>query len=125
MDSSQCEVKILEGQNSFMVNLLVKFRTSISVTIKSKTYSVDFEDNYFKTLLALDKLVNADGFKILCNGTSKDTFCRGFCINMAQGDKIYYKNPKTQKLEVKDTLKYEEWNEYVPKEVDEKGRVRE
>lgn len=85
----------------------------LSIEIGGKTYLVEYKNNAYQTIRHLDLAVNKDGYKILCNGTSKNVVCMGFCANMAEGYKVYYDNPETKEMEVKDTFDCEDWNEYA------------
>ena len=87
---------------------------TLKIIFGNKEYSVDFEDNWFKTLRILDNKLNEEGYKILCNGTSKKVYATGFCLNMGDGNTSYH--AKDSDVEVVNTFEYHDWNEYTTKE---------
>ncbi len=59
----------------------------------------------------------SDGFKIICNGTSKNVYPAGFCHNMGDSS-LCYRFIDTKPVIVK-TLEHSDWNEYATEEEQE------
>ena len=117
-------VNLIEGSKKKPSILIICPEKYLAIKLKHGLVKAKFNSNYYRTLRDLDKQANKKDCKILCNGTSKHCFCAGFCFNMARGEAVYYKNPKTNELEVKSTFGCENWNEYATQEEQEAKLTR-
>jgi len=95
---------------------------SLTISFENKEYTQVYVKNWYKTLRNLDRQVNQDGYKILCNGTAKGHVCRGFCIEMGDGVQMYdWRKPLTRKspMIVATTFGYDKTLEYATEEEQE------
>ncbi len=92
-------------------------KQKLILKFQNEKYEVSFYSNWFKTLRELDEIVNKNGLKILCNGTSKYTGVLGLIVTMGDGSACYYKDPKEKNVKKKPqevpTLGYNYWNDYA------------
>lgn len=112
------DVFVLKNDSKIPAELVQDYeKRKLTLRFQNKKYEIDFDENWFRTLRELDKISNKDGYRILCNGTSKYVGVAGFIINMADGTSCYYKDPNIKstknKLKTVQTLSYSYWNEYV------------
>ncbi|MFH2028269.1 MAG: hypothetical protein ABIJ08_03985 [Nanoarchaeota archaeon] len=109
-------IKVIGNNKKFEAELVVdQDKKRLTIKFNDKEYSIDYNKNHYQTLRDLDRKLNKDGFKILCNGTSKNVFCAGFCLTMANGEQVRYTTPDGE-IKLKETYAYEEWNEYATQE---------
>ncbi|MBI2580747.1 hypothetical protein HYV85_02965 [Candidatus Woesearchaeota archaeon] len=111
-------VFILKNDSKIPAELIQDYeKRKLILNFQDKKYEIAFNENWFLTLRKLDKISNKEGYKILCNGTSKYVGVAGFIINMADGTSCYYKDPNNKneknKLKTVQTLSYSYWNEYA------------
>jgi len=115
-------VKVITQDGIVDAKIARTAESSLGISFEDKEYTESYTKNWYKTLRNLDRQVNAAGYKILCNGTAKDYVCHGFCINMANGRKMYdwrkINTPKAPTATV-DTFGYDKTLEYATEEEQE------
>lgn len=112
MDKKREYVVFIVKNDDYLPARLVKDRVNKSLSLKSGgiTFSQDFYGNWFLTLRKLDDQAGEKGLRIINNGTSRNVYSCGFCVNMGDGSLSYHNDGG---LEVVETLKYSDWNEYA------------
>lgn len=117
------EIHVLDAQDNCIKAKIIKDYNSKELTIlfNKKEYKEQFDNNWYNTLRNLDEELNKQGFRIICNGTSKGVYPSGFCTNMGDGSLCYdYNNhAKVEKLPTVNTFEYSDWNEYVSRQEQE------
>ena len=110
-------VYVLDKQENKIKAIIIQTYSprKLSILFNKQKHEIFFDSNWYETLRNLDNVLNRQGFKILCNGTSKGVYPSGFCTNMGDGSTCYdfRKHSSVKELLRVNTLEYSDWNEYT------------